>query len=240
MHSKKIPWFNFSATMRLEEQYGAKSSFFFMAQASGDPEYSYDITDCETALGEIKDRGWEVGLHGGYSAYDDQAGIIEQKARLEKILSHRISGYRNHFLQFRVPETWEHLHKAGFLYDTTLGFADCAGFRNGMCHPFRPYNLKTQQETDIVEIPLTIMDETLFDYMKLDPERAWELTTRLIDTVAECHGVVTLLWHNTSLVGEKRIFYENILKYCSGKKAWMTGGEEIAGLFSRQPEHECP
>ena len=40
---------------------------------------------------------------------------------------------------------------------------------------------------------------------------AWEITRRLIDTVAACQGVITLLWHNTTLFGEQLAFYEKIL-----------------------------
>jgi len=233
MRSKKIPWWNFSDIMELEERYGAKSSFYFMVQDPGDPyypydnHYTYDIKDCETIIGELSDGGWEVGLHGGHTAYNDPVEIRKKKQRLEKVLNKNVVGYRNHFLRFRVPDTWEHLHRTGFRYDATLGYADCIGFRNGMCHPFKPYNLTKQGEIDILEIPLTLMDKTLNLYMKLDANRAWEMTKRLIDTVEMYHGTLTILWHNTCFFGDQRKFYEKILKYCREKNAWMTSGEEI-------------
>jgi peptidoglycan/xylan/chitin deacetylase (PgdA/CDA1 family) len=228
MRSKKLPLWNFSDIIAIEDRYDAKSSFFFMVQDLGDQDYTYDIKDCELIIGEVTDGGWEVGLHGGHTAYNDWREMKEKKLRLEKILNKKVVGYRNHYLRFKVPDTWEHLHDAGFSYDTTLGYNDCVGFRNGMCHPFNPFNLNTKSEIDILEIPLTIMDNTLDQYMKLDPRKAWELTTQLIDTVDRYHGVLTLLWHNTSFLGDKLEFYERILKYCAKKNAWMTSGEEIA------------
>ena len=103
-----------------------------------------------------------------------------------------------------------------------------------MCHPFKPYNLQNRKIIDILEIPLVIMDGSLFeDYMRLDKGTAWELTRRLIDTVASCHGVITLVWHNTTLPGEQRIFYEKILNYCSEMNAWMTSGEQICTWWSQ-------
>ena len=98
-----------------------------------------------------------------------------------------------------MPTTWELLRTAGFKYDTTFGYADCVGFRNGMCHPFQPFNLNTDQYIDIWEIPLTIMDKTLLSYMELDMATSWEITKRLIDTTEELGGVITVLWHNTSM-----------------------------------------
>jgi peptidoglycan/xylan/chitin deacetylase (PgdA/CDA1 family) len=228
LRSKKTPWWNFSDIMDLEEKYGAKSSFYFMVQDPGDYEYSYDIEDCDTILGELSDGGWEVGLHGGCNMFNNPAEIKEKKQRLEKILQKNVIGYRNHYLRFQVPDTWEHLHSTMFHYDTTYGYADCIGFRNGMCYPFKPYNLSTNREIDILEIPINIMDTTLSHYMKLDFDKGLEMTKRLIDTVAKCHGVVTLLWHNNSIIDKEGSIYECILKYCSEKNAWMTSGEQIS------------
>ncbi len=230
LRSRKLPNVNFEEIMKLEERYSAHSSFYFLALDNNDPDYqdSYDITDLESEICTVKDWGWEVGLHVGRRGSGDLNELNNERKRLEKILNHSVKGCRNHYLKFVVPETWELLSKAGLTYDCSFGYADCAGFRNGMCHPFRPFNLNTGKIIDIIEIPLVIMDRTLsYEYMRLDPDRAWELTRRLINTVAECHGVITLLWHNTFLRGEDRKYYEKILKYCAEKDAWMTSGEDI-------------
>jgi len=228
MRSKKLPLWNFDSIIKLEEQYGARSSFYFMAENSEEQDYAYPIEDCESALGDIVDRGSEIGLHGGYISYSRPEDLKLKKKRMEKILNKKIIGYRNHYLRFNVPETWRYLHEAGFLYDTTIGYADCIGFRNGMCHPFKPYNLQNGEIIDIIEIPLIIMDDSLFDhYMRLDSDKAWDITQRLIHVVSECNGVITFLWHNYSCIGKQRKFYEKILKYCAEKNAWMTSGEQI-------------
>lgn len=227
--SKKVPLWNFKKIMELEERYGAKSSFYFMALESGDQDYSYNINDLQDELGTIADAGWEVGLHGGHRAYCDPETLTAEKKRLEAALGRPVLGYRNHFLRFRTPDTWQLLADAGFSYDATFGYADCVGFRNGMCHPFRPYDLRAGREIDILEIPLTVMDGTLDKtYMRLDPVKAWDVTKRLIDTVERYHGVFTLLWHNTYMEGERLKFYEKVLAYCRERGAWMTSGEEIA------------
>jgi len=221
------PWWNFKDIMDIEEKYDAKSSFYFLALNKDDLDFNFKVEDLEHEIGDITDNGWEVGLHGGHEAYNNIKEIKEEKKRLEKVLNEKVIGYRNHFLKFKVPDTWELLSKADFKYDTTFGYADMVGFRNGMCHPFKPFNLNTHKEIDILEIPLTIMDCTLFDYMRLDYEKAWEVTKLLITTVEKYKGVITILWHNTYMVEEKLKFYEKILEYCYNKNAWMTFGEEI-------------
>jgi peptidoglycan/xylan/chitin deacetylase (PgdA/CDA1 family) len=228
IRSKKIPYVNFEEIMDLEEQYNARSTFFFLALDPSDQDYGYAIEHFENELSIIQDRGWEVGLHVGHEGYRDLDKLRTEKKNLEKVIKNSVVGCRNHFLNFIVPDTWALLTEAGFAYDSSLGYADCTGFRNGMCHPFKPYNLKNKETIDILEIPLVIMDGSLFDdYMRLNVGTAWELTRRLIDTVAKYHGVITLVWHNTTLAEGQKTFYEKILNYCSEKNAWMTSGEQI-------------
>lgn len=232
--SKKHPNTNFEDIMNLEERYNARSSFYILALDPADQDYLYPVEDLHHEIGSIQDRGWEVGLHGGHQGYRDLTKLRKEKKKLEKITGRPVTGCRNHYLNFMVPDTWELMKDAGFTYDCSFGYADCAGFRNGMCHPFRPYNLHTGRSIDILEIPQIIMDDSLSDlYMRLDSGTAWEITKRLIDTVAGYHGVITLLWHNTTLFGEQREFYEKILQYCAGKQAWMTSGEQIAAWWNQ-------
>ena len=237
IRSKKNPYVNFKEIMELEEKYDARSSFYFLSLDPADKDYEYRIEDLKNEIHTIQDWGWEVGLHGGHRGYCDLNKLKTEKRNLEKITNNSIIGCRNHYLNFFVPDSWEILSNAGFKYDCSFGYADCAGFRNGMCHPFKPFNLNSGKIIEIIEIPQIIMDDSLFDnYMRLDSDRAWEITRGLIDAVAACHGVITLLWHNTSLIGEQTKFYEKILKYCAEKEAWMTSGEHISNWWKQNVE----
>jgi peptidoglycan/xylan/chitin deacetylase (PgdA/CDA1 family) len=229
IRSKKDPYVNFEEIMKLEEKYNAHSSFYFLALDPADQDYEYRIEDLETEIHSIQDRGWEVGLHCGHQGYQDLDKLKKEKKSLEKVTKTPITGCRNHYLNFKVPDSWELLSNAGFSYDCSFGYADCVGFRNGMCHPFKPYNLNTGKIIEIIELPLVIMEHSFADnYMRMDSDRSWEITRELIDTVAQYHGVITLVWHNKSCFGEPGKFYEKILKYCAEKEAWMTSGEHIA------------
>ena len=84
---------------------------------------------------------------------------------------------------------------------------------------------------DIVEIPLNIMDTTLFEYMKTNVDEGWKLIKNLINTVENLGGVLTILWHNTTFTlpyTQKWCrLYEKILKYSYEKNAWLTNGREL-------------
>lgn len=226
-HKKWNVLWNFNDIMNIEKKYEAKSSFFFLAMKEDEQDFRYRIEKLEYEIGNIVDNGFEVCLHGGQSAYNDLDVIIEEKQRLEKISGKRIIGYRNHYVMFKVPDTWEMLSKAGFEYDATFGYADMVGFRNGMCHPYFPFNLITNKEINILEIPLNIMDTTLDEYLSFDMNGKWEIIKYLIDTVEKYNGVISIIWHNENMIGDKLKLFEKILDYCYKKNAWITSGEEI-------------
>lgn len=221
--------------MDLEERYEARSTFFFLAVDEGDPDHSYDIATIRSDLRHVSTLGWEVGLHGSQAAHQDLDRMVKEKTALEAALGHPITGYRNHFLRFSTPLTWRLLHQAGFRYDSTLGYADCVGFRNGMCHPFKPFDLEKGSLIDIVEIPLAVMDAALFyNHMRLDPASAWELVREMIDTTEKLGGVICILWHNTYMRGDHLKVYTKVLDYCRDRRAWMTTGESV-----RKQVHEA-
>jgi len=228
------PYRNFNEIIDLEEKYNAKSSFYFLASAKDIKRFRYNIEDAANELQSIIERGCEVGLHGSYFAYDDYGKIVEEKDRLERVLGKKVIGYRNHYLKFKVPNTWRLLENAGFKYDTTFGYNDMVGFRNGMCHPIVPFDLNADEIMNILEIPLIIEDGTLISYIR-DLSDAWNLTKKMIDTVERYRGIITLSWHSNNFNCPFRDsiikLYNKILKYSYNKKAWLTRGEEIYGWW---------
>lgn len=233
LRSKRHPEWNFREIVELEESYGACSSFYFLALEKGARDYTYAIEDLEQEMCGLEDRGCEVGLHGGCEAYRDLECLKREKQHLEKVLNRKIVGYRSHYLRFRVPETWELLEKAGFRYDTTLGYPDCIGFRNGMCHPFQPFNLTTGRRMEILEIPLIIMDRTMLSYMQLSERQIWSQIEYLLNVVERYHGVLTILWHNNSMTGAPLHLYQKILKSCHDRGAWLTNCREMNDWWKR-------
>lgn len=214
---------NFQTIMDLEKKYEARSTFFFMATT--DHDQRYDIWELEPDLRNIRAQGFEVALHGGMESYQDASILIQEKERLEQVLGAQVIGIRQHYLRFDLEKTWQAQVAAGFLYDATLGYADQIGFRNGMCFPFVP------EGRQIVEIPLMIMDTTLWSYLGYDFDTAWLHTKQLIDIVQERGGLISILWHNDQFVEalhpRSAEFYQKILAYGQESGAWMTSADEV-------------
>ncbi|MGB9693011.1 MAG: hypothetical protein ACPL7D_12685, partial [Candidatus Sumerlaeaceae bacterium] len=104
---------------------------------------------------------------------------------------------RQHYLRFSVPDTWYIQGQCGLRYDTSVGFADRAGFRCGWSGCLRPFDVEKRMELPIIELPLVAMDITLAVYEKLPAEKAIERFARLLDASETRGGAFVLLWHNT-------------------------------------------
>jgi len=214
--------------IRLEESYNAHSTFFLLPLRQNEPDYNYSIEEISEEISELIRCDKEIGLHGGHNSYCNIEKLENDKKRIEEAIGKKVFGYRNHRLRFRTPLTWNILEQKGFKYDSTFGYVDAIGFRNGMCHPFRPYDLMQQRFIDIIEIPLVIMDTTLFHYMNLNENECWQVIRMTIDIIEKYQGAAAFLWHNHNIRGWKGRLYRKLLSYCKEKKAWLASGEEIA------------
>lgn len=235
INKRNSPYINFHKIIATELKYEAKSSFFFLGTDKDPLRLRYNAEDIISEIGYITDMGFEIGLHASYYSFNNINLLEQEKNRIESLINRKITGVRCHYLRFKTPETWKILSKTGFKYDTTFGYPDMIGFRNGMCHPFKPYDVYNDSSIDILEIPLNIMDATFFDYMKLNVKKAWIYAKNLIDITERMNGVLTILWHNTTFSFPYRKdwgkLYEKILKYGKEKNALMTDGKEIWSLF---------
>jgi len=222
------PFTNFKQIINIEAQYDAKSTFFFLVNRK-DFAGGNNFEELTDEINFIIDKGWEIGLHTGYFSYDDPRKIASEKKMLEKVTGCKVRGVRNHFLRFSIPRTWENL-SAFFDYDSTFGYADHVGFRNGVCHPFKPCT-PDGRIIDIWEIPLTVMDTTFIKYMDADAREAFEWVKLLVRKVEKVKGVITLLWHNTTfdelVYGEYARMYRALLRYFKARGAWLSSCGEL-------------
>jgi hypothetical protein len=188
----------------LSSRHGMPSAFFFMASEATPQDRGYDpgspaIRRC---IEDLRARGFELGFHPSYQTLGNFPLLAAEKARFDSILGETRYGGRQHYLRFRVPDTWLDWERAGFTYDSSLSFADHEGFRCGTCHPYRPFDLKQNREIDIWEVPLIAMDGTLRQYRGMTPAQARRRILELADECRAVEGKFTLLWHNSSLDGE--------------------------------------
>ncbi|MCC6224114.1 MAG: polysaccharide deacetylase family protein [Thermoleophilia bacterium] len=194
------PNWRFERMLRIERARAVSSTFFVMAghghPADGAVPAVYERLRprlVETILA----GGGEVGLHGSYTAAADVATLRAERERLEA-LAGPLAGQRYHYLRVDPHANLAPLGRLGFRYDTSLGFADRPGFRAGIAHPFRPWDVAAGRPLDLVEIPLAVMDVTLAEerYLGLPAAAAERYLLDLVDWAGLHGGGFSVLWHS--------------------------------------------
>ncbi|MFO8084296.1 MAG: polysaccharide deacetylase family protein [Desulfobacterales bacterium] len=219
----KDPANTFDWIMDVSESNGLTSAFYFMCgqtDPAKDGDYDARHPAIRALIRKIHQRGHEIGLHPSYGTYKRPDLIAQEADNLKKIcaeenISQTIWGGRMHYLRWQNPITLRGWEQTGMDYDSTLSFADHAGFRCGTCHEYPAFDLLDAQRLQMVIRPLIAMDCTVMaaKYMGLNiSQGAIEMLRRLRQASRIVSGQFTILWHNTELECEKkRIFYEQLL-----------------------------
>ena len=193
------PNFSFERIVEIERTRGASSVFFLLAAhrvvQDGPAPADYDRLR-PRVVETLLELGAEIGLHASYTAAFDPTLIAEEKAELER-LGATLHGQRYHYLRVDPHANLAPLVDLGFAYDSSLGFGGAPGFRAGIAHPFRPWDVEQDRPLDLVEIPLAAMDVTLAEprYLGLSVKEAERRLLALLDWAAEHGGGFSILWH---------------------------------------------
>lgn len=192
--NKKNPADTFEYIESLEK---GRRIYFFMTKS----EDGYGIND-KKVLGiieKLRASGAEIGWHC-------------DKGEKQKPNDFDIN--RNHFLMFKAGETWELLEWLGVKQDYTLGYPEILGFRAGTSHSYQVFSVAKGKVLNIIEYPLTMMDVTLYGYMRISPRQAWQEFLKYFSLIKKHNGVFILLWHNFSFDELRwRKFYQNVVNY---------------------------
>jgi hypothetical protein len=160
-----------------------------------DPAYDPGEPSLRACLRNLQARGWTVGLHQSFGCWGDEEQMTAERRRLEEALDLPVRSCRQHWLRFAWSRTWRAQQEAGLQLDTTLGFNDRPGFRNGAALEWQPWDPAAGTPHSLTAMPLVLMDSQLFDYAQLDDaaRRAW--IARWVGEVRAVRGVATFLWH---------------------------------------------
>ena len=193
--------------MDVNERAGNRVAFYFIPEIT-DPLVDGHCTITDSAvramLRRIAGRGHEIGIHPGYLTYRSEHGIARARRALEAVLEQEgvqgtVLGGRQHYLRWstQTPRHWE---TARLEYDSTLGYAECGGFRCGTCHDYPMYDLHERRPLKIRQRPLVCMEVAVIDAAGLGlSESAADAMRRLKHAAHRVGGNFTLLWHNSSL-----------------------------------------
>jgi hypothetical protein len=125
-----------------------------------------------------------------------------------------------------------------------MGFAEHEGFRSGFSFPYYPYYFAEDRPFNVLEIPLTIMDNTLNQYRHMNAEEAWLAVKSQLEYVERSGGCCTLLWHNTyfdeSMYPGYGGVYWRALEWTAAHGGWGASAREIWEWWQRRTQEQYP
>jgi hypothetical protein len=219
--------------LQKEQQLGVKATWFLFGKSDfkdSRQNYISDPNIHKTLIDILGDQ--EVGLHG---SQDSALNEDVLRSEMDSLMASgfKVTGYRAHYLNFDYQKSFKILENAGILYDSTLGYWENIGFRAGISFPFFPFNIEENRPFRVLEIPLIVMDTTLYSNkaMNLSPYSAFRTLKRLIDMADKYQSHLSLLWHNTSFDPIDFPLWASVywktLRYAVSKQAWITSLHDI-------------
>ncbi|NQV02945.1 MAG: hypothetical protein HQ542_09885 [Bacteroidia bacterium] len=159
----------------------------------------------------------DVGVHPSLSSSKHPSRLHKEIEGLGKATGTEITRSRQHFLKFSFPSTFQRLTTLEIQDEYSMGYASHPGFRAGIAHPFRFFDLTMNEERPLRIHPVPVMDVTFRDYLRLTPEESLHEIKQIISQVRLYNGQFISLWHNESLSDSGRWkgwrkLYEDVVK----------------------------
>jgi hypothetical protein len=191
----------------------------------------YDVTEVRDSIHRLLKAGCEVGVHG-IDAWHDAVQGKQEMARVADVTHVRPLGVRMHWLlqDARTPAV---LELAGYAYDSTAGYNETVGFRQGTAQVFQPLGART-----LLELPMHIQDGALFypQRLNLSEPEAVDRCRGLLSAVTRFGGVLTVLWHDRSH-GPERFwgdFYVQLIDMLKASKPWFATAAQAVAWFGHR------
>ncbi|MGK0364975.1 MAG: hypothetical protein ACI85O_002036 [Saprospiraceae bacterium] len=196
---KKDPFDSFDFLENLNQKHNISPIFFFLLGDFDkfDKNTNYKNKNLILLVQEIHQK-YKIGIHPSYASNEKPLQVKIEVNRLSEIIQNDVVDSRQHFLKLTFPDTYQRLIESGIKNDYSMGYAANIGFRAGVSIPFLWYNLEKEEITDLWIHPFQVMDVTLKNYLKLNPNEAFMQIVEMINIIKSVGGTFMTLWHNSS------------------------------------------
>ena len=223
------PFDTFDWLMDVSESAGVRSRFNLLGGGTA-PVHDrgrYALTDAplQRIVRNILARRHILGFHPSYSSHLDFAQWQSERDAIARAFGVTPTEGRQHYLRFRVPDTWRMWEAGGMKVDGTAGFADAEGFRCGTGDVFPTFDVRSRKPLQLRERPLIIMDATLAVYRKVSADAALAVFRQYIDVALRYRMPLTILFHNNSF---------DEVRWPGWRKTYQAILDEIRGGSSRR------
>lgn len=217
---EKDPYDTYDWQLEISKKYHLKTLYFFLVGDYGAYDKNIPLEGSRSFQALIKSMAdySEVGVHPSYASNLSKDQVRKEIRRLSKVLKRQVTKSRQHYLKVTFPDTYRNLLENDITEDYSMGYASEIGFRASICTPFNFYDLDLDVSTKLSLVPFMLMDGTMKDYMRLNPDESIQRAKVLIDEVKAVNGTFVTLWHNQSVNDKEewngwRRVYEEIVAY---------------------------
>jgi len=227
-------YWNFERIVQFERDLDIRSALYVLfekrrwlrACTRGEPQHVlgvYDPNDIAEELREMRNDGFEIGLHASLDADTGRYALSAELEKLARLLNtdDTCCGVRNHYLVYGLDTSPKNQSEAGVLYDSSMGFNYTCGFRCGTVFPF-PLLVSGRI---LWELPFMIMDTAV---RECAGGREPEMLDQVAGVVRDNEGLLTINWH-------QRLCNPDLLPWMWDWTAWMIDRAKEDGAWIAKP-----
>ena len=228
------------ALLEAGEKHDFRSTLFVVPRRGHRRDANYSLEQISPLLSSAAKKGFPAGVHGSYSSLmEDRTLRAEAQALRQRTGTMPLAG-RQHWLRFgELQHLFAEVSRAGLLCDSTLGFSEQVGFRNGASFAFPPYDFENARPHQFLEIPLVLMDKGLHAASRSLGKDPQELADRVLaESRKYGWGGVAILWHDPieplavpSAINE--VFWNSAKKQKDFQEKWMSAEQFLASCLQR-------
>jgi len=209
----------------IDEKYGIRSSFEFVPQRY---KIDYGILD------ELKDRGFEVAIHGLKHDGKLLNSEIVFKDRLSRIQKYAEQWGAEGFRSPSLLRNASWMENFDFVWDSSFPDWDPYGPQPGGSRTIFPFFISDKT----VELPVTmVQDHTLFEILGKEDIGIWK---EKVEHIESLNGLANIIVHPDYILKGKRMeYYSQYLEYLkSKKKIWHSLPRDVADWWKRRDKSQ--
>jgi hypothetical protein len=222
-------------------EYDFASTLFVVGRRAHRRDPNYRIEEIANRLSVAgRQHGFSIGIHGSYRSVTEDRSLAQETRDLRALTHGKVLANRQHWLRFGEHKAlFDEVERAGLLVESTLGFSEEIGFRNGACFAFPPYDFAQERPHNFLEVPLVVMDGALRVASRASGKHPQALADEVL---AESRrfgwGGVSLVWHNPIEAISVPMEINDVFWNCAKQKKqfrekWVSADEFLSACAAR-------
>ncbi len=201
MRLQKDPFDSYDYLKTLHEKNNLEPIYFFLL-AQRRSVYDKNISPYDYSMWQLMKRlnkEGTVGIHPSWRSNEQPSLIKKERKVLETASKATVEKSRQHYINFSLPDTFEHLLLADIKEDYSMGYGSINGFRASVASSFNWYNLATEKATVLRLHPFCFMDANSHYEQKQSLEETAKELTYYKNICQEANGNLITIFHNNFL-----------------------------------------